>query len=96
MKTKLFPLLIALYAATSFPPLGGQRGAAQPGSLDSSFSSDGIQTTAVGSGGDYGRSVAIQSDGKIVVAGYSHNGTNYDFAVVRYNSNETLLSLGTN
>jgi hypothetical protein len=28
--------------------------------------------------------VAIQSDGKIVVAGYSHNGSNHDFAVVRY------------
>jgi hypothetical protein len=35
----------------------------------------------------------VQSDGNIVAAGYSDNGTNYDFAVVRYsvtiNSNNT-------
>ncbi|MEJ7665424.1 MAG: delta-60 repeat domain-containing protein [Hymenobacter sp.] len=36
-------------------------------------------------------SVAIQSDGKIVAAGYSYNdGTDDDFAVVRYNPNGTL------
>ena len=65
---KLLPLFLALYAATCFPPLGGQKGAAQPGSLDASFSSDGIQTTTVGTGSDQG-TVAIQSDGKIVLAG---------------------------
>ncbi|MBM3967008.1 MAG: tandem-95 repeat protein, partial [Planctomycetes bacterium] len=32
----------------------------------------------------------IQSDGKIVVAGSSHNGSNYDFALTRYNSNGSL------
>ncbi|MBA3649463.1 MAG: T9SS type A sorting domain-containing protein [Chitinophagales bacterium] len=31
------------------------------------------------------KSVAIQSDGKIVVAGYSGNGLESDFAVARYN-----------
>ena len=55
---------------------------AQPGSLDPSFSSDGIQTTPIGSGSaDVGRSVAIQPDGKIVVAGY-FNGT-ADFPAFR-------------
>ena len=28
--------------------------------------------------------IAIQWDGKLVAAGYSHNGSNYDFALVRY------------
>ncbi len=63
---------------------------AKPGDLDLSFSSDGIVTTAVGSGSDSARSVAIQSDGKIVVAGYSHNGSNNDFALVRYNPDGSL------
>ena len=41
------------------------------GSLDTNFNSDGKVTTAIGSGSDYASSVAIQSDGKIVAAGYS-------------------------
>jgi hypothetical protein len=40
-------------------------------------------TTAIG-GTDVGVSVAIQSDGNIVLAGHSDNGSNYDFAVARY------------
>jgi len=60
------------------------------GSLDTSFGTGGIVTTPIGSSGDEGRSVVLQSDGKIVAAGYSHNGTNYDFAVVRYNTNGSL------
>jgi uncharacterized delta-60 repeat protein/gliding motility-associated-like protein len=60
------------------------------GSLDDTFDSDGIVTTAIGSGDDYGYSVAIQSDGKIVVAGLSFNGSNYDFALVRYNADGSL------
>jgi uncharacterized delta-60 repeat protein len=60
------------------------------GSLDNSFDSDGKVTTAIGSGSDAGNSVAIQSDGKIVVAGNSNNGSNNDFALVRYNANGSL------
>jgi uncharacterized delta-60 repeat protein len=60
------------------------------GDLDTSFDTDGIVTTAIGAGGDEAKSVALQSDGKIVVAGYSVNGDTYDFAVVRYNTNGSL------
>jgi uncharacterized delta-60 repeat protein len=60
------------------------------GTLDNSFGTGGKLTTPIGNGHDYGLSVAIQSDGKIVAAGYSSNGSNNDFAVVRYNSNGTL------
>ena len=60
------------------------------GSLDTSFDSDGKVTTEVGSGGDVAWSVAIQSDGKIVAAGYSYNGSNDDFALVRYNTDGSL------
>ncbi|MCA9066026.1 MAG: hypothetical protein KDA96_23320, partial [Planctomycetaceae bacterium] len=60
------------------------------GSLDTSFSSDGIVTTAVGPGTDWGVSVTLQVNGKIVVAGYSHNGSNNDFALLRYNTDGSL------
>jgi uncharacterized delta-60 repeat protein len=41
-------------------------------------------------------SVAIQTDGKLVVAGYSYNGGNSDFALVRYTTNGALdLTFGT-
>ncbi|MCJ7724071.1 MAG: hypothetical protein MUP03_08060, partial [Anaerolineales bacterium] len=61
------------------------------GSLDTTFSGDGKVTNNFGGGdnGTYG-GLAIQSDGKIVVAGYMDNGSNYDFSVYRYNSNGTL------
>jgi uncharacterized delta-60 repeat protein len=39
------------------------------GTLDPTFSADGRLTTVIGGGGDEARSVAIQSDGKIVVVG---------------------------
>ena len=65
------------------------------GALDTSFATTGKVTTEVGiytgSGGaglDYGYSVAIQPDGKIVVAGTSDN--TLDFAVVRYNADGFL------
>ncbi|MCP4352313.1 MAG: hypothetical protein GY795_43195, partial [Desulfobacterales bacterium] len=60
------------------------------GSLDTSFGGDGTVTTPVGSGEDMGCFAAVQSDGKIVLAGYSFNGSNDDFAVVRYNTDGSL------
>jgi uncharacterized delta-60 repeat protein len=60
------------------------------GALDTTFGSGGVVTTPIGPGDDYGSSVAVQSDGKIVVAGYAHNGSDYDFALVRYTVSGTL------
>lgn len=58
------------------------------GTLDTTFSGDGKQISDY-DGGDNGSKggLAIQSDGKILVAGYMWNGTDYDFAVYRYNAN---------
>jgi uncharacterized delta-60 repeat protein len=56
------------------------------GSLDATFDGDGIVTTDNGFNSQ-ANDVAIQSDGKIVVAG---NGGNSDFAVARYNTNGSL------
>ncbi|MEH2053294.1 putative Ig domain-containing protein [Nostoc sp.] len=55
------------------------------GSLDASFDSDGKVTTDLGST-DVAYSIALQSDGKIILAGKRSN----DFAVVRYNSDGSL------
>ena len=60
------------------------------GSLDTTFSGDGKVTTDFGSSTDQAYSVAIQTDGKIVVAGDAYNGSNYDFALARYNSDGSL------
>lgn len=60
------------------------------GSLDTSFNGTGIVVTDIAGHEDFGRAIAIQSDGKIVVAGESNNGTDSDFAVVRYNPNGSL------
>lgn len=54
------------------------------GSLDASFGDDGIVRTALGSFDEDGLNLAIQPDGKIVGVGYSSNGSDFDFAVVRY------------
>ncbi len=60
------------------------------GTIDNSFGTAGNITTDINGGDDRVFSTALQSDGKIVVAGISFNGTNYDFAVARYNTNGTL------
>lgn len=60
------------------------------GSLDTSFGGTGKVTTDVGPGYDTGLSIALQPDGKVLIAGPVSNGTNDDFALVRYNANGTL------
>ncbi|MEQ1643028.1 MAG: LamG-like jellyroll fold domain-containing protein [Pyrinomonadaceae bacterium] len=60
------------------------------GSLDTSFDGDGKVITPIRTFDDEAYAVAIQSDGKIVAAGYSSNGQTYDFALVRYNANGSL------
>jgi uncharacterized delta-60 repeat protein len=53
------------------------------GSLDASFGGDGMVTTDFSGGGDYARAIALQSDGKVVVAGVTES-SGSDFAVARY------------
>jgi uncharacterized delta-60 repeat protein len=64
---------------------------AAPGDLDTTFSLDGKSFEPIGTGGsDIIRGTALQSDGKAVVAGYSFTGSNYDFSLVRYNTDGSL------
>ncbi|MBN4005233.1 DUF4347 domain-containing protein [Nostoc sp. LPT] len=61
------------------------------GSIDTNFGSNGKVITDFPGTDDFGNSVALQSDGKIVVAGSTGNiGADGDFALARYNSNGTL------
>ncbi len=62
------------------------------GTLDLSFNVTGKAVFAFGTSADIGQSLAIQPDGKIVVAGYSQVGSNYQFALARINTNGTLDS----
>lgn len=54
------------------------------GSLDTSFHSNGQVVTLVGSDDDVALGVALQDDGKIVTCGYTFNGKDRDFALVRF------------
>jgi uncharacterized delta-60 repeat protein len=58
------------------------------GSLDGTFGTGGV-VTYDGGNGDYAEAVALQPDGKIVVAGYNFNGTDDDIFVVRFMGDES-------
>src|SRR4051794_20420450 len=69
------------------------------GTLDTSFGGNGTGTTTAdfgGNRGDFANTVAIQPDGKIVVAGRRDNfsivdfGDHGDFAIARFNADGTL------
>ncbi len=61
--------------------------AQDPGDLDTTFNGTGIVTTTLSSDLDIGDGIAVQSDGKIVVAGTENDKT---LAVIRYNSDGSL------
>lgn len=61
------------------------------GSLDTSFDIDGKVTTTFGTNNDYGKALAIQPDGKIIVVGSTYTGgLDSDWFLLRYNTNGSL------
>ncbi|MDY6902320.1 MAG: DUF4347 domain-containing protein [Cyanobacteriota bacterium] len=63
------------------------------GSLDNNFGNGGKVITDFDNKDDYVKTVAIQSDGKIVIGGYIYGDNTYDnkdFALIRYNVDGTL------
>jgi uncharacterized delta-60 repeat protein len=61
------------------------------GTLDGSFSGDGLATTSAADLSSVAEDVIQQKDGKLVAVGRGNNGTAFDrFAVVRYSSNGNL------
>jgi uncharacterized delta-60 repeat protein len=59
------------------------------GTLDRTFDEDGIVITNFIGSEESARAIAIQDDGKIVVAGYEFN-TERDFAIARFNTDGSL------
>ncbi|MFI5006336.1 MAG: choice-of-anchor Q domain-containing protein [Solirubrobacterales bacterium] len=90
MATKIVTVFLALFVvlvggvwALDHPAVVNDIEAA--GDLDPTFGSSGPVMTSFGAGRhDQGYAVAVQADGKIVVAGESYNGTGYDVALARY------------
>ncbi len=60
------------------------------GQLDYYFGIGGIVITDINSALDIGKVVAIQQDGKIVVAGFTHIGKKFFMVLLRYDSNGDL------
>ena len=60
------------------------------GSLDTDFDTDGKVLVAVSDGADYGNSITLQLDGRIIVAGMCDSNSFGDFCAIRVNSDGTL------
>ena len=60
------------------------------GTLDAAFNGTGVATTPVGTQRDEAFSIALQADGKILVAGAANSGSSDEAAIVRYNANGSL------
>ncbi|MGB2088587.1 MAG: delta-60 repeat domain-containing protein [Psychroflexus salarius] len=89
MKTLFVSLLFLSYSMYTF---------AQDGNLDDTFGVNGKVTTDIFGFTDVAHDLAYQSDGKMLVAGFSRNSVGNDnFLVVRYLENGDLdTSFGTN
>ena len=93
-------------ASTKFVPSSRDSARASPllasGALDSTFGSGGKVVTPVNTDEDAAKGVAIQADGKILVAGACSSGGAFSngavtrFCVARYNSNGSLDTAGFN
>ena len=60
------------------------------GSPDNSFNNNGTLVDHLSQGSTFYTASVTQTDGKVVAAGYTWNGTHYDFALARYNLNGSL------
>jgi uncharacterized delta-60 repeat protein len=82
-----------IVAAGPFTPTRGVEAALAryntDGSQDTAFGTRGIVTTALGSQNSI-QAIAIQSDGKVLAAGWVYQSQNYDFALTRYTTSGSL------
>ncbi len=82
-------IVVAGYAEGSFDEDLALARYTTEGLLDTTFGTGGVVTTDLG-GNDRAQGVAIQPDGRIVVAGLSGGAGGYDFALARYDRDGTL------
>ncbi len=72
--------------ATSYAALSGVFKAVRfniDGTLDTGFGSNGVASVAMPETNSVATSLALQADGRIVLGGWGHNGTNLDFQLAR-------------
>ena len=87
VKTRAMRVLLAAVVGVAGWCAGVGAAVGAPGDLDTSFSTDGIVLTDIsGDEDDDAYGVVVDSQDRIVVAGYAWNDSNRDFAVVRYTS----------
>jgi uncharacterized delta-60 repeat protein len=100
MISRLRPALAMSVIAVLLLSLVPVRALAADGDLDSSFGANGKVITDFFGGSDTAKAVVVQSDGKIVAAGFAEGPNDSfrgDFALARYDSNGNLdASFGTN
>lgn len=84
-------IVIAGYTFDSGTPKFAVARYTSTGVLDTTFDGDGLVVTPF-SGSSAAYSIAVQSNGQLVVAGRAANRTNDDFALARYNSDGSLDS----
>jgi uncharacterized delta-60 repeat protein len=84
-------LVAAALLLSSVPPFSARAAA---GDLDTSFDADGRAVTDFFGNDDFAYAVAVQSDGRIVVAGdtFDPDAESFDFALARYNTDGSLDS----
>lgn len=80
---------IPIAILTAIVALSAAPAAARPGDLDPSFDGDGIATTSVGGMGGAPYAVAVQDDGKVILAGTT-GPVDGAFALVRFEADGTL------
>ena len=67
------------------------------GSIDVTFGTAGKTLVNIGPANDFGQDAALQSDGRILVCGYSNNSLGDSFSIIRLNNDGTLdTSFATN
>ncbi|MDC8002245.1 hypothetical protein POV26_14450 [Aequorivita todarodis] len=64
---------------------------AQSGTLDPTFGTDGIVTTAIFPNYNFVEATMVQNDGKILVAGNAGTPSTYQMAIARYNTDGSLI-----
>ena len=84
MRARAVHVLLAAVVVWCVVGVGAAFGA--PGDLDATFGTGGIVTTDISTDDDYGRAVTVDSEARVIVAGYGDSGSDDDFAVVRYTS----------
>lgn len=94
-----YPVILLSALIASFFFLAGATSLPTDGDLDPTFGTGGVVMTDFNTSTDLANAVAVQADGKLVVAGTTYVNNDFsdeDFAIARYNTDGSLdMSFGT-